>query len=186
MIKRFHKILPIAFTIFTSIVLSVPLFAENRDSVRTVSPRKALLTALVFPGAGQIYIHRPLKAVVHASSEIFFICKTLEYNKIYGYVKETKNSVGIDKWNYMDEEAKKKAIFDSTGYMLKINSWRPREKRNKYSWWCAGIYLFSILDAYVDAHLMNFPKNDIEISTITDQNSIGLNISFLIRGKANE
>ena len=29
--------------------------------------------------------------------------------------------------------------------------------RNTYAWWVFGIYIWSILDAYVDAHLSTFP-----------------------------
>ena len=30
--------------------------------------------------------------------------------------------------------------------------------RNTYAWWIVGLYMMSILDAYVDAHLSTFPK----------------------------
>lgn len=29
--------------------------------------------------------------------------------------------------------------------------------RNTYAWWVAGLYVYGILDAYVDAHLSSFP-----------------------------
>jgi len=31
-------------------------------------------------------------------------------------------------------------------------------KRNTYAWWIAGLYVISILDAYIDAHLSTFPS----------------------------
>ena len=40
-------------------------------------------------------------------------------------------------------------------------------KRNTYSWWLFGLYVWGILDSYVDAHLSTFPidnnKSDKEI-----------------------
>ena len=30
-------------------------------------------------------------------------------------------------------------------------------KRNTYGWWIFGLYMMSIIDAYVDAHLSTFP-----------------------------
>ena len=30
-------------------------------------------------------------------------------------------------------------------------------KRNTYAWWVIGLYIMSILDAYIDAHLSTFP-----------------------------
>ena len=32
-------------------------------------------------------------------------------------------------------------------------------RRNTYSWWLFGLYVWGILDAYVDAHLSTFPNN---------------------------
>ena len=29
--------------------------------------------------------------------------------------------------------------------------------RNTYAWWVSGLYIYGILDAYVDAHLSSFP-----------------------------
>ncbi len=36
------------------------------------------------------------------------------------------------------------------------------EKRNKYGWWIMGLYVFGILDAYVDAQLSTFPTKITE------------------------
>ena len=39
--------------------------------------------------------------------------------------------------------------------------------RNTYAWWIMGLYMMSIVDAYVDAHLSTFPTEsdvkDIEV-----------------------
>ena len=34
-------------------------------------------------------------------------------------------------------------------------------RRNTYSWWIFGLYVWGILDAYVDAHLSTFPTDEI-------------------------
>ena len=42
----------------------------------------------------------------------------------------------------------------------KYNDYNKRNKlanRNTYAWWVAGLYIMSIVDAYVDAHLSTFP-----------------------------
>ena len=44
--------------------------------------------------------------------------------------------------------------------MHKFNDYNKRDKianRNTYFWWIAGLYIMSIIDAYVDAHLSTFP-----------------------------
>ena len=42
----------------------------------------------------------------------------------------------------------------------KFNDYNKRDKvanRNTYGWWIVGLYIMSIIDAYVDAHLSTFP-----------------------------
>ena len=52
----------------------------------------------------------------------------------------------------------------------KFNTYREQGnelgKRNTYAWWVIGLYVMSILDAYIDAHLSTFP---IKVSEIKDQ-----------------
>mgnify|MGYP006137825657 CR=1 FL=1 len=36
-------------------------------------------------------------------------------------------------------------------------------KRNTYAWWIIGLYVMSILDAYIDAHLSTFPISADEL-----------------------
>ena len=40
--------------------------------------------------------------------------------------------------------------------------------RNTYAWWVFGLYIWSILDAYVDAHLSTFPSQGHEFNTLKD------------------
>ena len=44
--------------------------------------------------------------------------------------------------------------------IYKFNDYNKDNKlanRNTYAWWIAGLYIMSIIDAYVDAHLSTFP-----------------------------
>lgn len=38
--------------------------------------------------------------------------------------------------------------------------------RNTYAWWVLGLYVMSILDSYIDAHLSTFP---VKVTEINDQ-----------------
>ncbi|PIS27990.1 MAG: hypothetical protein COT43_07605 [Candidatus Marinimicrobia bacterium CG08_land_8_20_14_0_20_45_22] len=181
--KRISKIQIICVAILIFTLHPLNMAAEEKDSTSVISPRKTFFISLAFPGAGQLYLNRPLKAVGFISAEVFYIYKTVEYNKIYQYVKNTKADIGIDIWNSLTEAQKKDSVNLYTGYKLTVDSWRVREKRNKYAWWCAGVYFISILDAYVDAHLSNFPKDDIDVSAIADRESVGMNISFALERK---
>ena len=40
--------------------------------------------------------------------------------------------------------------------------------RNTYAWWLFGLFVWNILDSYVDAHLSTYPVNRLELSTIND------------------
>ena len=50
-------------------------------------------------------------------------------------------------------------------FVDKFNHYKDLEKigmRNTYAWWILGIYIWSILDSYVDAQLSTFPSKKIE------------------------
>ena len=44
--------------------------------------------------------------------------------------------------------------------------------RNTYAWWIFGIFVWNILDSYVDAHLSTFPIKRLESNTISDSLSV--------------
>ena len=41
-------------------------------------------------------------------------------------------------------------------------------RRNTYAWWVFGLYVWNILDAYVDAHLSTFPVKRLEFNYEVD------------------
>lgn len=179
---RNFKIIFLLNLIFTIIpVCTLGNTLNSNDSIAIKSPRGALLRSAILPGWGQLYVKKPVKSVLFISAEAFVIYKAVYYNKMYGYVRRTKDKVGIEKWADLSEFDKRVVIKDKTGYDLKINTWRPREKRNKYGWWCLGIYIFCMLDAYVDAHLWNFPVTDLLVIPSINENSIGMTLSFSLR-----
>ena len=40
--------------------------------------------------------------------------------------------------------------------------------RNTYAWWVFGLFVWNILDAYVDAHLSTFPVKKLQSPTVID------------------
>ena len=40
--------------------------------------------------------------------------------------------------------------------------------RNTYAWWVFGLFVWNILDSYVDAQLSTFPIKRLESSAIND------------------
>ena len=160
---------------------SYPLKAvesNESDSTRLVKPKAALIRSVIIPGWGQLYVHKPAKAVLYFSLEAYHLYNFFKYNEIYQYIKETKNTLGVETWNALSEDDKKSQVEIVTGYKLKLDSGRPRDIRNKYGWWCAAFYIANMLDALVDAHLYYFPEENIELTTDPSTLSIGMVFSW--------
>jgi len=150
--------------------------ASPADTLMKISPKGAFIRSAIIPGWGQVYNKKPVKGLVLLSAEGYFLYNFFYYNRIYDYVKTTKETLGVETWVGLTEEEKKAQVLAVTGYELTLNSWRPREKRNKYGWWSLGTYIFCLMDAVVDAHLINFPKGEIELGST----EIGLNLSVRV------
>ena len=62
---------------------------------------------------------------------------------------------------YNEDYLKVGAFWLMEGYAYyKFDEYRKEDKlakRNTYAWWVVGLYVMSILEAYVDAHLSTFP-----------------------------
>lgn len=104
------------------------LMGQDSDSLNTHTPKKAALYAMLFPGAGQLYNNRPLKTGLMLG--------------MVGLAAWRWSVNGENYQNYTEDMALPKR--------------RYLEKRNKYAWWMGFIYIYGLLDAVVDAHLINF------------------------------
>jgi len=93
------------------------------------SPRGAMLRSLFVPGWGQLYNGKWLKAIVIAGAEIGLITNAVIQNQLA--VRSTN-------------------IYEKEFY---------QNNRGLSIWWLAGIILYSMADAYVDAHLYNFDES---------------------------
>ena len=63
--------------------------------------------------------------------------------------------------------------FSAGGYISvsRFNQYRKNnsiELRNTYSWWIIGLYVLSMIDAYVDAQLSTFPVKHLEFNNEVD------------------
>lgn len=187
-----HTIFRIPLVLLIFIVTATGEVFEKMpsDSVRIIRPKAALIRSAILPGWGHFYVHKPLKGILYFSLEAYHIYQFIKYNDIYQYVKETKETIGIEEWNNLDddepfdsiEEKRKAKIKEITKYELNDATWRPREIRNKYGWWCVGFYLIGMLDAFVDAHLYYFPADKIELTGQPATGSVGLRLSWNLGG----
>jgi hypothetical protein len=68
----------------------------------------------------------------------------------------------------------KAAAFMGTEYFAVTNFIELRDSgsqiglRNTYAWWVFGLFVWNMLDAYVDAHLSTFPVKKLQSPTVLD------------------
>lgn len=103
---------------------------ENDTSrIISKSPTGAMVRSLLFPGLGQWYNNKKFKALVVFGAQTGLIANSIYLNQ--------KLVQSQDDW---ERE-------------FYINN------RNLSVWWLVGATLFSIADAFVDAHLFNFDES---------------------------
>ena len=103
------------------------------DSIRAVpppaaakSPAGAMLRSALIPGWGQWYADQKIRAAIAFGGVAGCAGTAVIQNQM-----AVRSPEGIERDFY-------------------------RDNRSRALWWCAGVYLLSLLDAYVDAHLWHF------------------------------
>jgi hypothetical protein len=93
------------------------------------SPTGAMLRSLAVPGWGQWYNGKKFKAVLAAGGELGLVVDAIWLNQL-----AVRSSNEYDRLYYQDN-------------------------RSLAIWWLAGVILYSMADAYVDAHLFKFDES---------------------------
>jgi hypothetical protein len=103
------------------------------DSIKvlTKSPKGAMLRSLAVPGWGQLYNGKRFKAIIIMGAEIGLISNAI-----------IQNQLAAEAGNEYDREF-------------------YRENRSLSIWWLGAVILFSITDAFVDAHLFDFDESPV-------------------------
>jgi hypothetical protein len=115
---------------------------SSKSKVKT--PRGALLRSFVFPGWGQFYNGKWIKGGLILSVEtITFLAGLNRYRIARSYYNSSKNATGDEKEH----------LYDRYEDLLK--------QTELIGWLFALEVVFSMLDSYVDAHLMNYDVSDI-------------------------
>tara|TARA_B100000809_G_scaffold13675_1_gene12449 strand:+ start:760 stop:1224 length:465 start_codon:yes stop_codon:yes gene_type:complete len=106
--------------------------AHPDTSTSIKSPKKAASSALVFPGGGQLYNGKIIKAGLILAGEVIAIINWHKNSQLYSSYDANNNAeYPLPKHRYL-------------------------EKRNKSVWWIGFIYIYGLIDAIVDAHLHPF------------------------------
>jgi len=128
---------------------------EKKSIFPQKSPRGAVIRAAVFPGWGQWYNEKKFKAFLVLGTEIGFVSTAIWHNQ--RVVTPLDESAGT----YTEEYKESYKDFH-------INM------RNQFVWYLAGAILYSMADAYVDAHLFEFDESP-DLSAFLN----GISVNFL-------
>jgi hypothetical protein len=116
----------------------------------------ALLRSVAVPGGGQFYNRKYIKGVVVFGVETTFITlAAIEWSRMHTHKRNFQNTDYPDRyWEFEQFEF-------------------YEDRRNLFLWITAGIVFLSMFDAYVDAHLYNFDREevrDLSISLVPEAN----------------
>ena len=120
------------------------VYGKVADIKPKKNPKEAFYYSLI-PGGGQIYNKKFKKALVIISIEI--LAYRAWQNNIHIYNNYENKQYPLRKHRYL-------------------------EKRNKYAWWLAIIYIYGMIDSIVDANLSEFNQlMDEKISNPTNEDN---------------
>lgn len=135
---------------------------DRSDKVPHRYPMAALALSAVFPGGGQLYTQKYFRAAAFAGAIAYFG---------YGYYREDRA---------IRRELTETPLTLSDSLAHAANYDFHYESRRGYMWWGIGIWLFSMADAYVDAHMFKFDERAQEptIGLRATPNSLALSAKF--------
>jgi len=133
---------PILYQPGPDTVLMAAYRDRSEESGHKQSPTLTLFKSVVFPGWGQYSNGKYVKAGLVFAVESYFIYKAIYYG--------SKASDWRSKW---------KAAPDDQKYLYYNQYVDYRDTRNSFYWYTGLTIFLSMFDAYVDAHLRNFPKD---------------------------
>ena len=104
------------------------------------NPRLAMLCAILFPGLGQMYNEKPLKATIAMGIETYYLSQILLNHR---YAKR--------------EEAVRDRYLPGTYHYNNHDLWVEEYKNRAvdWIWWSGGAIFLIVVDAYVDANLFD-------------------------------
>jgi len=151
----------------------------QKDSVYKPDPSKAIWYSALFPGLGQIYNRRYWKLPI-VGAGITAISYAIGWNNKY-YVAYTNayrdfTDTNPNTQSYLKLLPNGSTYYSSSNFttILKNRQQNYRRNRDLSIIGAVGIYLFCILDAYVDAQLYDFDISpDLSLQPAIGTNGIG-------------
>jgi len=147
-----------------TIIFSTVLHSEESNYAFDLpkNPTKAALLSAFIPGSGQIYNEKYLKASGVAATQGYLIYKTIDSNNNMQKYKKRRDDINeIDKKEYNH---------------LKYIDYH--DKRQSFIFWVGFSVLLSAMDAYVDAHLINFKDQKKKIDILFQDEIVLITFKF--------
>jgi TM2 domain-containing membrane protein YozV len=122
----------------------LPLQITAEDSTGTISSRGAMLRSAVLPGWGQLYTGHPFKGLWMAGAAGTFVFLTLRADT-----------------EVADLAARRPDVTDPVlraALEADIEQWRV--ERRRWLVWSATLWIYSVVDAFVDAQLHDFDATE--------------------------
>jgi hypothetical protein len=114
------------------------------DTLRRISPGGAWLRSAVLPGWGQAYAGRPFKGIAIGLTEAWFVQQFVRANREVKDLVAVRDSTPAGPVRLAIEE--------------EVESWRS--ERRRWIGWVLGAWIFAMIDAYVDAHMLYFDLDE--------------------------
>lgn len=135
---------PVLYRPAADSLLVKPYLSGNTTASPDRSPTKTMLKSVAFPGWGQFSNRKYIKAGIVFAIESYFIYRAVDYG--------IKAGDSRDLWKNIPDSLKD----------AKADAFRryadDRDNRNSNITYTVIVAFLSMIDAYVDAHLRDFPK----------------------------
>lgn len=142
--------------------------STNRELSLGQRPMVAMLKSMVAPGWGQLGNKRYIKAFVYLGLEAWMVGASFHYNDQVSEFRRLFDATPIENTSLRNDY-----------YTLYKDR---KDERSKYTWFAVIVAFVSMFDAYVDAHLSGFPRqdeNDLTISiTPTEDHGVRASLSI--------
>lgn len=125
----------------------------NREQHLGQRPIVAMFKSMALPGWGQLGNKRYIKAFVYLGLEAWMVGGALHYNEQVSEFRRLFDATSLDNTSLRNDY-----------YTLYKDR---KDERSKYTWFAVIVAFVSMFDAYVDAHLSGFPRQDENDLTIS-------------------
>lgn len=136
----------------TDLVVTDTVKTSKSNDINPLAPAKAAFFSAIFPGMGQLYNKRywkmPLVYGAIGTSVYFYATNNTKYHEFRDVYKRRLAGYTDDKYPFLDED---RLIRAQRFY---------QKNRDLSALITVGFYVLNIIDANVDAHLMQFNVDD--------------------------